>query len=134
MFFNCSKVDFSHNVRENKGMKKDTRIDDYIAKFPQDIQTILRKVRTTIQTAAPQAEEGFVYGVPSFTLGKYLVGFAAFKKHIGLYPTPSGITHFKRDLQPYKTSKGAITFPLEEKIPYTLIAKIVKYRVRENRK
>lgn len=108
-------------------------IDDYIARFPPDVQDILRKVRTTIREAAPEAEEAIKYQMPTFVLNGNLVHFAAFSKHIGFYPTPSGIANFKEELSPYKSAKGSVQFPLDKKIPYGLIKKIVKFRVKESR-
>lgn len=108
------------------------KIDDYIEIFPEEVQNILLKVRRTIKKAAPDAMEAFSYGMPTFKLkGKNLVHFAGYKNHIGFYPTPSGIDNFKKELSEYKTSRGAIQFPLDSPISYDLIAKIVKYRVRE---
>ena len=107
-------------------------IDEYIADFPLDIQEILKKVRATIKKAAPDAEELINYGIPTFTLKGNLVHFAGFKTHIGFYPTPSGIEKFKKDLSVYKWAKGSVQFPLDKPIPYGLITKIVKFRVKEN--
>ena len=107
-------------------------IDDYIASFPPDVQKILQKVRATIKRAAPQADETISYQMPTFKLEGNLVHFAAFKNHIGLYPTPSGTERFRKELSSYETGKGSIRFPLDKPIPYDLIAKIVKFRVREN--
>jgi len=107
-------------------------IDEYIAGFPPDIQAILEKIRTTIRKAAPQAEEAISYRMPTFKLYGNLVHFAAFKSHIGFYPVPTGLAAFKQDLSGYKTSKGAVQFPLDKPIPYGLIRKIVKFRVKEN--
>jgi uncharacterized protein YdhG (YjbR/CyaY superfamily) len=107
-------------------------IDEYIADFPLDIQEILKKVRATIKKAAPDAEEIINYGIPTFTLKGNLVHFAGFKTHIGFYPTPSGIEKFKKDLSVYKWAKGSVQFPLDKPIPYGLITKIVKFRVKEN--
>jgi len=108
-------------------------IDDYIAGFPRDIQAILEKIRMTIRKAAPAAEETISYQIPSFTLkGRYLIYFAAFKKHIGLYPAPKGIEEFKEALSLYQTGKGTMRFPLDKPIPFNLISKIVKFRVKEN--
>jgi len=107
-------------------------IDDYIAGFPLDVQKILQKVRATIKRAAPQADETISYQMPTFKLEGNLVHFAAFKNHIGLYPTPSGTERFRKELSSYETGKGSIRFPLDKPIPYDLIAKIVKFRVREN--
>ena len=108
------------------------KIDEYIAGFPPDVQEILQKVRTTIRRAAPQAQETISYRMPTFKLEGNLVHFAAFKNYIGLYPTPSGTERFRKELSSYETGKGSIRFPLDKPIPYDLIAKIVKFRVKEN--
>ena len=108
-------------------------IDEYIAGFPHDVQEILEKIRLTIRKAAPDAEETISYQIPTFTLkGKYLVYFAAYKKHIGLYPAPRGIEKFKKELSVYGGAKGSVRFPLDKPIPFDLISKIVKFRVKEN--
>ena len=107
-------------------------IDEYIAGFPPDVRMILEKIRGTVRKAAPGAEETFNYGIPTFTLNGNLVHFAAFEKHIGFYPTPGGIEKFKDELSAYKMAKGSVQFPLDQKIPYGLIRKIVKFRVQEN--
>jgi uncharacterized protein YdhG (YjbR/CyaY superfamily) len=107
-------------------------IDEYIGSFPEDIQQILEKVRTIIQTSAPEAKEDIKYAMPTFVLNGNLVHFAAFKNHIGFYPAPTGTEAFKADLAPYKTGKGSIQFQLDEPIPYDLIKKIVLFRVDEN--
>ena len=109
-------------------------IDEYIALFPEDVQEILEKVRQTIKQAAPDAEETISYQMPTFKQnGHYVVYFAAFKKHLGLYPTPDGIEAFKDELAPYKNAKGSVRFPLDKPIPYDLIGRIVTFRVEENR-
>ncbi|MCW5912562.1 MAG: DUF1801 domain-containing protein [Cyclobacteriaceae bacterium] len=108
-------------------------IDEYIAAFQGKVRESLVKLRATINKAAPKAEEKMSYAIPTFFLnGKNLVHFAAFEKHVGFYPTPSGIAAFAKELKPYKTSKGAVQFPLDKPLPLTLIAKIVKLRVKEN--
>ncbi len=107
-------------------------IDEYIAGFPNDIQKILKKIRMTIGKAAPDAEETIKYQMPTFTLEGNLVHFAAFKKHIGFYPVPTGIEKFKKELSVYEGGKGSVQFPLDEPIPFDLISKIVKFRVKEN--
>lgn len=108
-------------------------IDEYIAGFPKDIQSKLQALRATIRQAAPEAEEAISYQIPTFKLaGKNLVHFAAFKNHIGFYPVPSGIEAFKKELSVYKTSKGAVQFPLDQPLPLKLIARMVKFRVKEN--
>ena len=108
-------------------------IDEYIAGFPNDVQEILEKIRMTIRKAAPDAEETISYQIPTFTLkGKYLIYFAAYKKHIGLYPAPRGIEKFKKELSVYEGGKGTVRFPLDEPIPCALITKIVKFRIKKN--
>lgn len=107
-------------------------IDEYITGFPREVQAILEKIRATIQAAAPDAEETISYRMPTFTLSGNLVHFAAFKKHIGFYPAPSGIAKFKKELSAYKGAKGSVQFPLDKPIPLGLIRKIVKFRVKEN--
>jgi uncharacterized protein YdhG (YjbR/CyaY superfamily) len=104
--------------------------DDYIASFPEDRQKILQQIRQTIRKAAPQAEELINYGVPTFTLHGNLVHFAAFKNHIGFYPTR--IEKFKEELSAYEGAKGSVQFPLDKPMPLGLISKIVKFRVKEN--
>ncbi|MCC6797851.1 MAG: DUF1801 domain-containing protein [Candidatus Hydrogenedentes bacterium] len=108
-------------------------IDAYIAGFPWDVQKLLREVRGTIRKAAPDAEEAMKYGIPTFVLNGNLVHFAAFKQHIGFYPTPSGIEKFKDELSRYKGAKGSVQFPLDEPIPLKLIERIVAFRVKEAR-
>lgn len=107
-------------------------IDEYIAIFPPDVREILEKIRLTIREAAPDSEERISYRMPTFYLKGNLVHFAALKNHIGFYPTPSAIERFKQEISAYKSSKGAIQFPLDQPIPYDLISNIVKFRVREN--
>ena len=109
-----------------------TTIDEYIAGFPPDVQAILQKIRATIHKAAPQAEETISYQMPTFVLHGNLVHFAAFKHHIGFYPVPTGIEAFKKELSAYPSGKGSVQFPLDQPIPYGLISKIVKFRVKEN--
>jgi uncharacterized protein YdhG (YjbR/CyaY superfamily) len=118
-------------MRTNQTAPKN--IDEYIAAFPNDVQAILEQIRMTIRTAAPDAEETISYQMPTFTLrGKYLVYFAAYKKHIGLYPAPTGIAEFEEELSVYGAGKGTLRFPLDKPIPFDLIARIVKFRITEN--
>ncbi len=109
-------------------------IDEYIASFPEDIQTLLETMRATIRSAAPDAEETISYGMPTFRLKGNLVHFAACKKHIGFYPVPSGIEAFKQELAAYKGAKGSVQFPLNQPLPLDLISRIVTFRVAENLK
>ena len=110
--------------------KRFTSIDEYIAEFPKPVQEILEKIRSIIHQAAPDAKETISYGMPAFKLKKILVYFAAFKKHIGFYPTASGIEAFKTEVSSYISGKGSVQFPLDAPIPYDLIEKIVKYRAQ----
>ena len=107
-------------------------IDDYIAGFPPDVRDILESIRAVIRAAAPDAEETISYQMPTFTLKGNLVHFAAFKKHIGFYPTPTGIEAFKDELSTYAGGKGSVQFPLDKPIPLDLIRRIVEFRVQEN--
>ena len=107
-------------------------IDEYIAGFPHDVQEILEKIRLTIRKAAADAEETIKYQMPTFTLNGNLVHFAAFKKHIGFYPVPTGIEEFKNELSVYEGGKGSVKFPLDKPIPFDLISRIAKLRVKEN--
>lgn len=109
-------------------------IDEYIAGFPHDIQEILEKIRMAIRKAAPDAKETIKYQMPTFTLEGNLVFFAAFKKHIGFYPRAAGDAKFKKELSVYEGTKGSYRFPLDKPIPFHLIGKIVKFRVKENLK
>jgi uncharacterized protein YdhG (YjbR/CyaY superfamily) len=117
-------------MEENKG--RPTTIDEYIAQCPEDMQPILEKIRTVIKESAPGAVEKISYQMPAFYLNGILVWFGAHANHIGFYPTGAGIEAFKEELSPYKWSKGAVQFPLDEPMPYELIKKIVKWRVAQN--
>ena len=123
-------------INEGRDMKTVPRapqnIDEYIAGFPQDVQEILEKIRETIQEAAPDAEETISYQMPTFRLKGNLVHFAAFKKHVGFYPAPTGIEEFRQELSVYGGGKGSVRFPLDKPIPLDLISKIVEFRVKEN--
>jgi uncharacterized protein YdhG (YjbR/CyaY superfamily) len=107
-------------------------IDEYIAGFPEHVQKMLQQVRAIIKKTVPKAEETISYGIPSFTLdGRYLLYFAGYKKHIGVYPVPVGNAEFEREFSLYKTSgKGAIQFPLDRPIPLDLISKIARFRAK----
>jgi len=112
--------------------KKPANIDEYIGAFPNDVQEILEKIRATIQKAAPDAKEKISYSMPAFEQNGIVVYFAAFKNHIGLYALPSGHETFKEELSKYKSGKGSVQFPLDQPMPFDLIVKIVKFRVKEN--
>lgn len=112
--------------------KSFSSIDEYIGSFPKNIQTILQQVRETIHDAAPDAVEAISYQIPTFKQNGNLVHFAAWKNHIGFYPTPSGTKEFEKELSKYNRSKGSVQFPLDQPMPLSLIRKIVKYRVKAN--
>jgi uncharacterized protein YdhG (YjbR/CyaY superfamily) len=114
------------------GQEAPRNIDEYIAGFPHDVQEILEKIRLTIRKAAPDAEETIKYKIPTFTLKGNLVHFAVFKKHIGFYPPAAGTAKLRRELSAYEGPKGSLKFPLDEPIPFALISRIVKVRVKEN--
>jgi uncharacterized protein YdhG (YjbR/CyaY superfamily) len=107
-------------------------IDEYVATFPPNVQSLLQQLRQEIKEAAPEAEEVISYQMPAFKLDGILVWFAAFKNHIGFYPKTSAIEAFKDELAGYELSKGTIRFPLDRPIPFELVKKIVKFRVKEN--
>ena len=108
-------------------------LDEYIAGFPDPVAEILEKIRITIRKAAPAAEETISYRIPAFTLKGHLVYFAAFKNHIGFYPpVTGGDEKFKNEKSRYEGPKGNLRFPLDKPIPYSLITKIVKLRMKEN--
>lgn len=108
-------------------------VDEYIKSFPNDIQSLLDRFRTTIREKAPEATESISYGMPAYKInGKPLVYFAGFKNHIGFYATPTGHSKFTEELSKYKQGKGSVQFPLNKPIPFDLIGRIVEYRVNEN--
>ena len=106
-------------------------IDEYIMQFSAEIQLILQEIRQVIKEAAPEAEEKISYQMPTFYLYGNLVHFAAYKNHIGFYPTPSGIEAFKDELSKFKGAKGSVQFPIDKQLPFDLIKKIVEFRVDE---
>jgi uncharacterized protein YdhG (YjbR/CyaY superfamily) len=107
-------------------------IDDYLERFPKEVQQLLEKMRLTIKKAVPSAKETISYGIPSFTLDRNLVWFAAYKKHIGFYPGSSAVIAFKKELSAYKVAKGSVQFPLDEPLPLALVSRIVKFQVKQN--
>jgi len=115
-------------------MKKAENVDAYIGQFPNTTQAILQQVRAVVRKAAPKAEESISYGMPAYKVnGKPIVYFAGYDKHIGFYATPTGHEAFKKELAGYKQGKGSVQFPLDEKMPLALIAKIVQFRLAENK-
>jgi uncharacterized protein YdhG (YjbR/CyaY superfamily) len=112
--------------------KTPKNVNEYISGFPEDVRAKLEMMRATILEASPEAEEKISYQIPTYVLEGNLVHFAAYKKHIGFYPTSSGVEKFKEKLSAYKTAKGSIQFPIDEPIPYELVKEIVEFRVKEN--
>lgn len=106
-------------------------VDAFIARYPPEVQEVLQKIRGIIREAAPEAKETINYGIPTFTLNGNLVHYSALTKHIGFYPTPSGIEKFKKELSKYEGAKGSVKFPLDQPIPYDLIRRITEFRVKE---
>lgn len=108
--------------------------DDYVGRFPKEVQQLLKQMRATIRTAAPMAKETISYGIPTFTLHGYLVHFAAYKNHIGFYPGGAGVEAFKKELSAYKGARGSVQFPLDKPLPLALVGRIVKFRVNQRLK
>ena len=109
-----------------------TDVDDYISAFPPPVQKKLFQLRAAIKKAAPKAEESISYMMPAYKLNGPLVYFAAYANHIGFYPTASAISAFKKEILSYKSSKGAVQFPIDEPIPLGLVEKMVKFKVKDN--
>jgi len=117
---------------DSERSSKFKNIDDYIASFPENVQRKLRKLRSAIKEAAPEAEESISYGMPTFKLNGNLVHFAAYKKHIGFYLPSSVIFAFKEKLSVYKQSQGAVQFPIDRPMPLDTVIEMVRFRVKEN--
>lgn len=112
--------------------KNPITVEEYIQEFPKEVQEILQKIRAIVKEEAPEAQEKISYGMPTFSYKGVLVHFAAYKNHIGFYPTPSGIAKFEEQLKPYRHAKGSVQFLLSKPIPYDLIRQMIKTRVKEN--
>jgi uncharacterized protein YdhG (YjbR/CyaY superfamily) len=110
-------------------------IDEYIATFPADTQEILKKLRSTIKAAVPDAEERMSYGMPTFTMnGKYLIYFAGWKNHISIYPIPSGHQEFNKKIEPYISGKATLKFPLDQPLPLDLVSEMVRLQMADHSK
>ena len=112
---------------------KPTSIEEYIEAAPAKTQDKLLQLHEAIRSCAPGAAEGLKWRMPAYSYQKILVTWAVFRHHIGFYPMPSSITAFAKDLKNYKTAKGSVQFPLDQKLPVPLIKKIVKFRVKESK-
>ncbi len=123
-------------MREGSKMTKPrsnpASVDEYISAFPPDVQAILQRIRKVVRKAAPGAQETLSYRMPAFKLNGMLLYFAAFKKHIGLYPPIRGDGRLEKAIARYAGEKGNLRFPLDEPIPYDLIERIAKLRVKQN--
>lgn len=113
---------------------KPTTTNEYICSFPDTTQVLLQQVRAAIRKAAPEAVECISYGIPTFKLNGNLVHFAGYKNHIGFYPGADSIAAFAEELSGYKSAKGSVQFPIDKKMPLTLIGRIVKYRVKQQKR
>jgi uncharacterized protein YdhG (YjbR/CyaY superfamily) len=120
-------------MKPGKASAAPASVGAYIAGFPPEVRAVLIKMRATIRKAAPEAEERISWGMPAYALDGMLTFFAAFEKHVSLFPGPDGIEKFKKELAPYETAKGTVRFPLGTPMPYGLITRIVKFRAKENR-
>jgi uncharacterized protein YdhG (YjbR/CyaY superfamily) len=107
-------------------------VDEYIGTFPEEVQSILTTLRQTIKQAAPEAEELISYNMPAFKQNGFLVSYAAWKKHIGMYPVPVGNEAFQKAIAPFTTEKSTAQFPLKQPMPLELIAQLVTFRLNEN--
>ena len=124
------KTSASAKIKITPGTKF-ANTDEYISVFPESTQKKLQELRNAIKRAAPKATETISYNMPAYKLSSVLVYFAAYEHHIGFYPTPSALQAFKDEISKYKSSKGAVQFPLNEPLPLALITKMVKFRINE---
>lgn len=113
-------------------MEKFKTVDQYISTFPPETQALLQQMREAILKAAPKAQETISYNMPGYRLNGMLVWFAGYKNHIGFYPKPSALKTFSKELSMYKSSKGAVQFPIDKPLPISLVTKMVKHRIKEN--
>jgi uncharacterized protein YdhG (YjbR/CyaY superfamily) len=121
-----------NRVEHMASKKQFTTIDEYIKTFPKDVQNLLQGIRRTIRNAAPEAVETISYQMPAFKLhGRFLVSFAAWKHHVGMYPIPAGTAAFQKKISEYKAAKSTVQFPLDKPVPYDLLTKLVTFRVKE---
>lgn len=107
-------------------------VDEYISRYPAEVQPVLEKIRKTIRKAAPKADEVISYQIPGYMYKGMLIFFAAFKNHISVYPAPRGSAAFKKELSAYRGGKGTVQFPIDEPIPFDLISRMTKFRMKDN--
>lgn len=110
-------------------------IAEYIAGFPKETQKVLEEICAAIKALVPDAEEHISYKMPAFKVnGEYFIHFSAWKNHIGMYPIPAGNEAFQKEIEPYRSAKSALNFPLDKPMPIKLISKVIKFRIAENLK
>jgi uncharacterized protein YdhG (YjbR/CyaY superfamily) len=107
-------------------------VDEYIQRYPEAVQPVLQKIRKTIKKTAPAAKEVISYNIPGYMYHGVLIYFAAFKNHISVYPAPRGSAAFKKELSAYKGGKGTVQFPIGEPVPFDLITRITRFRIKDN--
>lgn len=129
MWYNKIKKKESTALEENINY---STVDEYISGFPKDVQEKLLEMRRVIKEAAPDAEEKISYRMPAYMQNGPLVYFAAFKNHIGFYPTASSTEIFKEAFKQYKSGKGSVQFPMDKPLPLELVAQVVRFKVEEN--
>ena len=117
---------------DKKYDRKIVKIDEYIGKFEPEIQKTLNEIRKLIKTEVPEATEKMSYGIPTFYLNGNLMHFATFKDHYSIFPSPTGIVAFDKLLAPYRTGKGTLSFPLDKPLPWDIIHKVIRIRVKAN--
>jgi len=114
---------------------KFTSINEYISTLPEDTQKAMREIIATIKARVPNAEEHISYNMPAFKVnGEYFIHFSAWKNHIGMYPIPAGNEAFQKQIEPYRSAKSSLNFPLDKPMPIKLIEKFIKFRIAENLK
>ena len=112
---------------------KFTSINEYISTLPEDTQKAMREIIATIKARVPNAEEHISYNMPAFKVnGEYFIHFSAWKNHIGMYPIPAGNEAFQKQIEPYRSAKSSLNFPLAQPMPIKLIEKVIKFRIAEN--
>jgi uncharacterized protein YdhG (YjbR/CyaY superfamily) len=114
---------------------KFTSINEYVSTLPENAQKAMGKIIATIKAKVPDAEESISYNMPAFKVnGEYFVHFSAWKNHIGMYPIPAGNEAFQKQVEPYRSAKSSLNFPIDKPMPIKLIEKIIKFRIAENLK
>ncbi len=129
MMWQCPKCgrEFQKTNQDHYCGEPANTIDEYIAAYPEEVQLCLNQVRETLRIALPNAQERISWRMPTYWNKKNIIHFAAFKKHLGVYPGDKAIEHFSEQLADYRTSKGAIQFPYSKPLPLELIAEVAEW-------